>query len=60
MRHTERGIAVKKTETTYVHHWSRPILSNSDLYEHKYLENIKKLYWYAGKFDYKQQYKAIL
>ena len=32
----------------------------SDLYEHRCLENINKLYIYAGKYDNKQQYKAIL
>ena len=30
------------------------------MYEHIFLENIKKLYKYAGKFDYQQQYKPIL
>ena len=32
----------------------------SDLYEHRCPENINKLYIYAGKYDNKQQYKAIL
>ena len=35
-------------------------LSNSDLYEHICLENIKKSYKSAGKCANKQQYKAIL
>ena len=29
-------------------------LSNNSLYEHKCLENIKKLYKHAGKCDYKR------
>ena len=36
------------------------LLSNSYLYEHLCLENIKKLYKSAGKCDYQYQYKAIL
>ena len=36
------------------------LLSNSYLYEHICLENINKLYKYAGKYEYQQQYKAIL
>ena len=35
-------------------------LSNNALYEHKYLENIKKLYKQAGKCDYQQQFKDML
>ena len=35
-------------------------LSNNSLYEHKYLENIKKLYKHAGKCDDQQQFKDIL
>ena len=35
-------------------------LSNSALYEHICLENIKKLYKSSGKCDDQQQYKAIL
>ena len=35
------------------------LLSNSPLYKHTCLENIKKLYKYTGKRDDKQQYKAI-
>ena len=35
-------------------------LINSVMYEHRCLENINKLYKYAGKCDYQQQYKAIL
>ena len=30
------------------------------MYEHRYLENIKKLYKYAVECDYHQQYKAII
>ena len=36
------------------------LLSNSDLYEHRCLQNITKLYKSSGKCDYQQQYKAIL
>ena len=35
-------------------------LSNSVMYEHRCLENIKKSYKSAGKCDYQQQYKAII
>ena len=35
-------------------------LSNNDIYEHKCLENIKKLYKHAGKFDDQKQLKDIL
>ena len=35
-------------------------LSNNALYEHKYLENIKKSYKQAGKFDDQKQLKEII
>ena len=35
-------------------------LSKTSIYEHKCLENIKKVYKQAGKFDYQQQFKSIL
>ena len=35
-------------------------LSNNNLYKHKCLENIKKLYKHAGKFGNQQQFKDIL
>ena len=35
-------------------------LSNSALYEHICLENIKKLYKNAGKYEDRQQYKAMI
>ena len=35
-------------------------LSNSAMYEHRCLENIKKLYKSDSKCDNQQQYKAIL
>ena len=35
-------------------------LSKSAMYEHRYLENIKKLYKSAWKYDDQQQWKAIL
>ena len=34
--------------------------SNSAMYEHQCLENIKKIYKSTGKCDYQQQYKTIL
>ena len=37
-----------------------PSLSNSELYVHRCLENIKKLYTYAIKCDDQQQYKAVI
>ena len=37
-----------------------PSLSNSALYEHKCLENIKMLYKSSVKYDDHQQYKDIL
>ena len=37
-----------------------PYLSNNALYEHKFLENIKKLYKKSGKCDYQQQFKYII
>ena len=30
------------------------------MYDHRFLENIKKLYKYAGKYDDQQHYKSIL
>ena len=38
----------------------KQVLSNSAMYEHRCLENIKSLYKYAGKHDNRQQYKAII
>ena len=35
-------------------------LSNSAMYEHRYLENIKTLYKNAVKCDNQQKYKSIL
>ena len=35
-------------------------LSNNNLYEHKYLENIKKLYKQAGKCDDQQKFNNII
>ena len=35
-------------------------LSNNDIYEHKCLENIKKLYKQYGKCDDQQKFKDIL
>ena len=35
-------------------------LRNNDIYEHKFLENIKKLYKQDGKCDNQQQLKDIL
>ena len=35
-------------------------LRNSVMYEHRYLENIHKLYTYSGKCDDKHHYKDIL
>ena len=35
-------------------------LSNNAVYEHKYIENIKKLYKQSGKCDDQQQFKDIL
>ena len=35
-------------------------LSNSDLYEHVFLENINKLCKNSGKFNNNQQYKVII
>ena len=37
-----------------------PYFSNNAIYEHKCLENIKKLYKQAGKCDDQQQFKDIL
>ena len=37
-----------------------PSLRNNAIYEHKYLENIKKIYKQAGKCDDQQQFKDIL
>ena len=36
------------------------LLSNSDYYEHRCLENTKKLYKTAGKCDYEQQNKVMI
>ena len=30
------------------------------MYEHRFLENIKKLYKHAGTYEYQEQYKAII
>ena len=35
-------------------------LINSDIFEHIYIKNIKKLYKHAGKCDKQQQFKDIL
>ena len=35
-------------------------LSNSEMYEHICIENIRKLYNSSGKFDEQKQYKAII
>ena len=35
-------------------------LSNNALFEHKFLQNIKKLYKHASKCDVQQQFKYIL
>ena len=35
-------------------------LRNNDLFEHKFLENIKELYKHAGNCDDQQQFKDIL
>ena len=35
-------------------------LSNSAMYQHRFLENINNLYKNAIKCDYRQQYKAII
>ena len=35
-------------------------LRNNDLYEHKCLQNINKLFKHAGKFDNQKQFKDIL
>ena len=35
-------------------------LSNNDLYEHKCLQNIKKLYKHAGKCDKQKKFKDII
>ena len=35
-------------------------LCNSAMYKHRCIKNINKWYKYAGKCDYKQQYKAII
>ena len=37
-----------------------PSLSNNAVYEHKYIENIKKLYKQYGKCDDQKQFKDIL
>ena len=39
---------------------SHPSLSNNAIYEHKCLENIKRLYKQYGKCDDQQQFKEIL
>ena len=40
--------------------WFYQSLSNSAIYEHRFLENIKNLYKSAGKCDDQQHYKAII
>ena len=37
-----------------------PSLSNNAIYEQKYLENIRKLYKQAGKYDDQKQFKDII
>ena len=37
-----------------------PSLSNNTIYEHKCLENIKKIYKQVGKCDDQQQFKDII
>ena len=36
------------------------LLSNSAIYKHKFMENIIKLYTYAGKWNDQEHYKAII
>ena len=36
------------------------LLSNSDFYEHIFMQKIKNLYKYSSKCDYQQKYKAII
>ena len=37
-----------------------PLLSKNAIYEHKCLENIRRLYKQAGKYDNQQQFKDII
>ena len=53
-------ISVWITKTTYDSFGLNQSLGYSAIYEHRCLENIKKLYKYSGKCDDWQQYKAIL
>ena len=36
------------------------LFSNSAIFEHRYLQNIKKLYKHAWKWDHQQQLKDVL
>ena len=36
------------------------LLSNCEMYEHRFMGNIKRLYKYAGKYNDKLQFKAII
>ena len=47
-------------ETEYGDHENQKLLINSEVYEHRLLENIKKLYKSARKCDNQKQYKAII
>ena len=57
---SQRVISVITNESTNGTIGVDQYLISSEIYEHIFMENIKKIYKSAGRFDYKQQYKAII
>ena len=60
MCNSERVVAFRMTEKHIVTIGVEQSLSESAMYEHRCLENINKLYKYAVKCDYQEQYKAVI
>ena len=55
-----RYFSITAAKISRTDHWHSTVLNKSAIYEHKCLENIKKLYKQPGKCDDQQQFKDIL
>ena len=60
MCNNQGGITVGTTGTTYGTIRLDQLLINSDMHEHRCLENINKLYQSSRKYNDQQQYKTII
>ena len=56
----KRVVLVRTNEKHMVTIRVEQSLIGSAMYEHIFLENIKKLYKYSGKCDYQQHHNAII